>query len=234
MKEYKDVAFDVKAEDIDTQGFFKGYASTFGGPPDAYGDIIEEGAFAQSLTKGGRNGTGVRMLWQHDPKQPIGVWRELAENKKGLKVTGQLAIETQLGHDAYVLMKMGALDGLSIGYDVVEYEIDGKREQRLLKKVNLWEISPVTFPANTRSTITNVKGMIEEADNERDLERALREAGLSINAAKYVVKLARPSLREAKAERSPLVQLEKQLEFMTTDIGWGSVVKTLENMADDL
>lgn len=195
-KDYLDIPFEVKAEDISEEGRFKGYGSTFGGSPDAYGDIVVSGAFLSSLSRGGRNKSGIPMLWQHNASQVPGVWTDLAEDKRGLKVEGQLALKTQLGLETYELMKLGGVKGLSIGYDVVTYERDEKRKVRLLKEVDLWEISLVTFPANTHARVTSVKA-IEEAKTERELEEALREASLSKSAAQYIVKLCRQSLRES-------------------------------------
>uniref|UniRef100_A0A6M3ITP4 Putative prohead protease n=1 Tax=viral metagenome TaxID=1070528 RepID=A0A6M3ITP4_9ZZZZ len=198
-KQYLDIPFEVKLENISEEGRFKGYGSTFGGSPDAYGDVVVNGAFLSSISKGGRNGMGVPMLWQHNTSQIPGVWTSLAEDKRGLKVEGQLALKTQLGMESYELMKLGGIKGLSIGYDVINYEVDEKRKVRYLKEVDLWEVSLVTFPANTRAKITSVKA-IEEAKTERELEQALREADLSKAAAQYIVKLCRPSLRESEEE----------------------------------
>lgn len=194
--ERKDFPFEIKSDDLEASGIFKGYASMFGGEPDSYGDVIMQGAYTDTLSKGGRNGYGVAMLWQHDPSKPLGVWTRLEENKKGLQVEGQLAINTQLGKEAYELMKMGAVRGLSIGYQVNKdgFEIDDKKKIRKLKSVDLWEISPVTFPASTRAQITGVKAILENAKTERQLEEALRDAGLTIGAAKYIVGLCKPSL----------------------------------------
>ena len=202
MKQYMDLTFEIKGDDIQDNGTFKGYGSTFGGKPDTYGDIVVEGAFSETLKKGGVNGFGVAMLYQHQHDKPIGVWTSLAENKKGLAVEGQLAMGTQLGQETYELMKLGALKGLSIGYDIPKggLEVDPKKGVRYLKQINLWEISPVTFPANRRSQITGVKA-IAEATNERELESALRDAGLSFKAAKYVVSLCKPSLRDLKGDQ---------------------------------
>jgi len=200
-KEWKDVPFEIKKEDISEEGMFTGYASTFGGKPDSYRDIVVEGAFRETLEKGGRNGTGVMMLWQHQNAQIPGLWVELSEDKKGLRNVGQLALETALGHDVHVLMKLGAVKGESIGYDAVEYEIDEKNRLRYLKSIILWEISLVSFPANTRARITGVKAF-EDAQTPRQLEGALREVGLSHEQSKYIVKLCMPSLREADTETS--------------------------------
>jgi hypothetical protein len=197
-KERKDFPFEIKADDIQASGVFKGYGSLFDKEPDSYGDIIMPGAFKESLSRGGRNGTGVAMLWQHDPSKPLGVWNQIYEDAKGLYVEGQLAMNTQLGKEAHELMKMGAVRGLSIGYQVDKdgYEIDDKIKSRNLKVIDLWEISPVTFPAKIRANITGVKAMIESARTERQLEEALRDAGLTIGAAKYIVGLCKESLAD--------------------------------------
>lgn len=200
-REWMDVPFEIKKEDISEEGLFTGYASTFGGKPDAYRDVIIEGAFRDTLEKGGRNGNGIMLLWQHDHKQIPGIWIELSEDKKGLRNVGQLALETSLGHDVHVLLKMGAVKGESIGYDPVDYEINEKERIRYLKSVVLWEISLSSFPANTRARITGVK-CFEEAQTPRQLEGALREAGLSHEQAKYIVKLCSPSLREADSDEA--------------------------------
>src|SRR2546426_564387 len=71
------------------------------------------------------------MLWQHDADEPIGVWTEMAEDAKGLRVKGQLCLDTARGKEAYALLKMGALNGLSIGFCTVpgtsRYNDDGVR-----------------------------------------------------------------------------------------------------------
>lgn len=182
---FREFPAELKTEE---SGYFEGYASTFGGEPDTYGDVIVEGAFRDTLIKGGYGGRGIKMLWQHDNRNPIGRWDEIIEDSKGLRVKGQLAIKTTQGKDAHELMKIGAIDGLSIGYDTVDsLAVTEGKIKRYLKKVDLWEISPVTFAANPRANITLVKAAIEAATNERELEQALRDGGLSIRAAQYIV-----------------------------------------------
>lgn len=218
MKNYliKEFPLEIKAEDITEEGIFMGYASTFGGKPDSYGDVIRQGAFKETLKKGGRNGTGIALLWQHDSSKPIGIWTEIVENSRGLKVTGKLNLDVQLGKEAYSLMKMGAVKGLSIGFtpaiddkgELLEdaYEWDSKKRIRYLNKVDLWEISTVTFPANTRANVTDVKNAIENAKDERELEDALREVGgLSLSASKYIVGL----IKDVKFSRGKFLSEEE-------------------------
>lgn len=205
-RKYIDVPFEK--EDVQENGIFKGYGSTFGGKPDSYGDIIAPGAFSETLLKNGRGGMGVSMLWQHKSDEPIGVWTALSEDRRGLKLEGKLEIDSEFGKRIHGLMKMGALKGLSIGFDMPRdkngkvdpstYEIDSKKNTRLLKRINLWEVSPVTFPANTRARITGVKS-IEEAKTEREMERILRDSGLSKSDAVYLASLCKSGLRDSGA-----------------------------------
>lgn len=211
------VPFSLKTDDVSEEGKFKGYGSTFGGEGDSYKDVIVEGAFKKTIKNGGRNGNGIAMLWQHDPHNPIGIWNEITENRKGLYVEGELVLDVQKAKEAYALMKKGAVRGLSIGWDLPRdsdgkatkgsYEFDEESGTRYLKEVDLWEISPVTFPANVGATISDVKGIheLENAHTPRELERVLREVfNLSNSEAKYVVKLARPSLREVENKESKI------------------------------
>jgi hypothetical protein len=200
---YNAYPFTYDVKEITDQGTFSGYGSIFDDEPDSYGDIIEKGAFSKTLLTQGRNKNGVAMLFQHDHDKPIGVWTEMVEDDIGLKVRGQLAINTTLGKDVYELMKLGAIKGLSIGYNIKREEIDNERNVRVLKEIELWEISPVTFPAKITATITNIKN-IEECLTERDLENALRESGLSKSASQYLVKLCRKGLRESVKEDNSL------------------------------
>ena len=195
------VPFEIKQDDIEETGIFKGYGSVFGNK-DSYHDIMMPGAFTKTLLAGGRNGNGVAMLKQHDSRKPIGVWTLLAEDNKGLRVEGQLVMKTKDGSDTYELMRAGALKGLSVGYDTVIDEYDSKKKVRYLKEVDLWEVSPVTFGSNKKATITSVKEVdvnkIKSAKTERELESALREVeGLSECSAKLLVKMCKPFLREA-------------------------------------
>ena len=195
-----DFAFEVKEADIKEDGIFSGYGSTFGGEPDSYGDVIAQGAFKNSLASGGRNRNGIALLWQHDSSQPIGVWQQMVEDSKGLAVQGKLALDTQLGKETYNLLKMGAIKGMSIGYNAKVWEYDKEKDIRLLKEIELWEVSLVTFPANIHAQITGVKAF-EEAQTIREFETALRDAGLSSKQAVYVISLCRDSFEKRRVSR---------------------------------
>ncbi len=122
----------------------EGYASLFD-LADQGGDVVGKGAYVASLQSLDAEGRRVKMLWQHDPAQPIGVWDEVREDARGLYVKGRVLDGTQKGREAITLIDAGAIDGLSIGYRTVKA---AKMEsgQRLLKELELWEVSLVTFP----------------------------------------------------------------------------------------
>lgn len=205
MKEYMEIGFEIDTKNISEDGTFSGFGSTFGGEPDSYGDVVLEGAFKKSLEKGGRNGFGISMLWQHDAHQPIGTWLSLVEMKKGLKVEGKLSLGVQKADEALILMKDGALRGLSIGYRIPKggSEYDSDKDIRYLKEIDLWEISPVTFPANTRAQIMNVKE-IGGIRTERELEAYLRDSGLSRRQAIIIAGMCVPYLGQIREQEKSL------------------------------
>ncbi len=135
-------------------GEFSGYASLFH-VRDGGGDIILPGAFAASLAR--RGPRGVRMLWQHDPARPLGVWLAMREDERGLFVHGRLALATATGREAAELMRMGALDGLSIGFRTIRSRRDRSRRARLVMALDLWEISLVTFPMLSGARVRSIR-----------------------------------------------------------------------------
>ena len=120
-----------------------GYAALFGRAEQG-GDIVQAGAYAASLARLAAEGRKVKMLWQHDPARPIGVWDTVREDARGLYVEGRLLSDVQTGREALSLLTAGASDGLSIGYRTVKSEKSGAG--RLLIEIDLWEVSLVTFP----------------------------------------------------------------------------------------
>src|SRR5260221_14772954 len=145
---------------IEADGTFSGYASLFG-KADLGRDMVLPGAFRASLAK--RGAAGVKMLFQHDPNQPIGVWTEIREDEQGLFVKGKLTTEVSRAREVLSLMRAGALDGLSIGYRTVRGKTDAKTGIRSLMEVDLWEISVVTFPMLPEARVSSVKTMRDAA-----------------------------------------------------------------------
>ncbi len=135
-------------------GVFVGYASLFG-VRDASGDMVMPGAFATSLKK--RPPGEVRMLFQHDPSEPVGTWLEMVENARGLYVRGRLDPNVQRGRELLSLLESGGLDGLSIGFKTLVASREKMTNTRLLLKVDLWEVSLVTFPMLVGARVSELK-----------------------------------------------------------------------------
>ena len=150
-----------------------GYASLFG-KRDQGGDVVQKGAYAASLKALAAAGRQVKMLWQHDPTQPIGVWDDVREDGIGLWVKGRILTEVEKGREAAALLSAGAIDGLSIGYRTVKSERDGKG-QRLLSELELWEVSLVTFPMLPEARVA-AKGDDPAADIWRELAAVFEDA----------------------------------------------------------
>jgi HK97 family phage prohead protease len=183
-----DVGFEIKA--VNADGTVEGYGSVFG-VKDSYADIIQKGAFVKSIAAHREGKSMPAMLWQHDASQPIGIWTEMSEDANGLKLKGKLAMDTVKGSEAHALLKMGAINGLSIGFMTKQSSYDEKTEIRTLTEVELWEVSLVTFPANTKARVTNVKSA-DELQTPKDAERFLRDSGMSkADALSFVTRVMR-------------------------------------------
>ncbi|WP_262027639.1 HK97 family phage prohead protease [Microvirga sp. Mcv34] len=139
---------------VDVDGVFEGYASLFG-TADLGKDVVMPGAFADSLRK--RGARDVRLLWQHDPGQPIGRWLVIEEDRRGLRVRGKLNLAVERAREIHALMREGAVDGLSIGFRVERARAERPTGLRRLEKLDLWEISIVTFPMLPAARVETVK-----------------------------------------------------------------------------
>ncbi|MCI0430757.1 MAG: HK97 family phage prohead protease [Rhodospirillales bacterium] len=202
MKHRTTVPFELKALDGgEAEGSFEGYGSVFN-VEDLGRDVVAPGAFRNTLAESEREGRWPRMLWMHQSDEPIGVWREMREDARGLYVRGQLATGTQRGREALELMRLGAVDGLSIGYAAVEASTDDVTGIRVITEARLFEVSPVVFPMNTEARVTGVKTSAGFSQlSEREFERFLRDAGLPKSFATAVTlhgfKQASAALRDA-------------------------------------
>ena len=200
--EHIEITSEIKAEDIEKEdGTFIGYGSIFNNT-DLGNDVVEKGAFTKSLGKTGPK--GVKMLFQHKTDMPIGVFESVEEDEKGLRVKGRLALKTQAGREAYELLKMGAIDGLSIGFRVKPdgQKYDSKSKRRYIKEVELMEISLVTFPMNPRARVRSVKG---DGLSIREWENGLRDVfHLSRSEAKVAAKAVHDVFSQCDAESKSL------------------------------
>ena len=203
-KEFVEVKSELKLYDDEDDenkefGLFEGYGSVFGNK-DLGNDVIQQGAFTKSLRK--RKNKGVKLLYQHKSDMPIGVFDEVREDDHGMVVKRRLALKTQAGAEAYELLKMGALDGLSIGFRVNPEEVtyDKRNNKRIIKEVDLMEVSLVTFPMNPQATVRSVKG---EQYSIREWENGLRDAfNLSRSEAKVAAKAVTKCFDQREVDES--------------------------------
>ncbi len=166
--EHKFCRFD--SDEMTVQGLsIEGYASLFG-QTDQGKDVVRKGAYGKSLKGLAKAGRSVKMLWQHDPAQPIGVWDDLREDDRGLYVKGRLLEGVEKGREAAALIEAGAIEGLSIGYLTkrATKTPDGKR---VLTELELWEVSLVTFPM-----LPSARVAAKSDDLEGDLLREMAAA----------------------------------------------------------
>jgi uncharacterized protein len=199
-KQRLDIPLSIKS--VTDTGEFEGYGSVFG-VKDSYSDIVMMGAFAKTLADWKSKGGMPAMLWQHDQREPIGIYTDIKEDDIGLYVKGRLLIEDDpLAKRAHAHMKAGSLSGLSIGYWLNDYDYDGSKDAFLLREIDLLEISLVTFPANDAARISNVKSSLEAGYTPRpsDMERLLRDAGLSRSLAKAFMACGYRALDQRDAE----------------------------------
>ena len=212
-KESLEIKSSIKAYNDDEEdkdyGTFEGYGSVFGNK-DLGNDVIERGAFLKSLKR--RKPQNVKLLYQHKSDMPIGVFDEIREDDHGLVVKGRLALKTQAGAEAYELLKMGALDGLSIGFRVNPKEVsyDKRGNKRIIKEVDLMEVSLVTFPMNPQATVRSVKG---EDISIREWENGMRDAfSLSRSEAKMAAKAVTDAFGQREVDTNvELVEAIKKL-----------------------
>lgn len=225
-------ALDIKSiQESDDGRVFSGYGSTFGNV-DRVNDIVEKGAFSKSLEKHKADGSMPSLLLHHDLHRPIGVWTKMEEDDYGLAVEGKLTKGVRDADEAYALLKDGALHSMSIGYRVTREEYDRKAGVNRLHEIALHEVSLVTIPANAEAIV----GAVKNADGEpdiRELERVLRDAGLSRKEAKAVLScgfkaIAAEAVEESVEEAPVLNEEAKQLAEMA-DVARKSDIQDLLN-----
>jgi uncharacterized protein len=175
--ERKFAGFDVAVE-VSGGVEISGYASLFG-DVDKGGDVVLAGAYAASLAAVKAAGRNIKMLWQHDPAQPIGVWDEVREDSRGLWVKGRILDAVARGREAAALIEAGAVDGLSIGYRTVKASRNTKG-QRLLSELELWEVSLVTFPMLPSARVGSKGAETALGDVLRDMAATFERARVEL------------------------------------------------------
>ena len=210
------VPLALDAKQLTEDGEFEGYASVFG-ERDQGDDIVLAGAFSESLRK--RPAEKIKLLWQHNTNEVIGKWLEMREDQRGLYCKGKLFLGVQKAKECLELMREGAVDGLSIGFRTLVDEYDRQNGVRRLLKVDLREVSVVTFPMLESAIVALVKG--DQLPSEREFERWLvREAGFSAKQAKGIIANGFKSLlNERDAGSSDVSSLKQAVRELSSAFG---------------
>lgn len=211
-KEKKHLTFRGKLKALDQDedvGTFEGYGAVFSNV-DRHNEVIMPGAFRRSLMENGMPA----LIWQHDSKQPIGVYTNVKEDDHGLYVRGQLNLFVQKGKEAWQLLKQGALGGLSVGFVTQRDRINEETGTRQLEDIDLYEISLVTFPANPMAKVVNVKEW-----DERKYEKFLRDAGFSRKDSKTLTAHGFKSILETQRD---------------ADVEWDEFIADVKSLNDIL
>jgi uncharacterized protein len=161
--EIKNTRFELKASG---DNYFEGYASVFGNI-DSHDDIIETGSFKKTIKE---NKNRIKVLWQHNMMEPIGLPEVMEEDSQGLYVKAKIS-QTDTGKKALILIKDGVINEMSIGFDIIkkDYSKINNKDVRVIKEVRLWEFSPVTFASNSMAKIVKFNKMLENVGNDREL-----------------------------------------------------------------
>lgn len=212
IKKRLDTQFKVKS--VSATGEFSGYGSIFG-VKDSHSDIVIKGAFQKSLDQWKEKETLPALLWMHDTREPIGIYTKMEEDENGLYVEGRLLIDDDpLAKRAHAHLKAGSLSGLSIGYNLKDYEYDRDKEAFMLKEIDLWEVSVVTFPSNDEARVDDVKQVLKsgEIPTPRDFEKALRDVGLSQQQSKRFMAEGYKGLRDVETEEPTISDLKSLIQ----------------------
>ena len=209
--QYTDTSAEFSLKMDGDEGEFTGYAARFNNI-DQGGDKIVNGAFDASIKK--RGAGGIKLLNQHRPGEPIGIIKSIESNNKGLKISGKLLLSIEKGREVYEMMKAGILDAMSIGYSMGPRDFSYDGDVRVLKKVDVREISVVTFPMNESARITRVKSdELREADFIKFFEdHGILEGQDAIVAAKAAVEaLQKPDADDDALEWVALSRLSQAI-----------------------
>lgn len=212
---YIERPFEIKA--VEEDGIFEGRGSVFGNV-DSYKEIVAPGAFTDTLAAWKAQNRLPPVLWQHRSGEPIGPHTDMEERADGLYVKGQLLVnDVQRAKEARALMKAKAVNGLSIGFVTREDAYDRVTGIRTLKKVDLWEVSVVTFPANPAAQISSVKSAIDGIQTFAEAESFLREVG-RLSKADATGFIARFKSLGGRSESDELGALAAAIERRTAQL----------------
>ncbi|WP_436463007.1 HK97 family phage prohead protease [Acinetobacter seifertii] len=211
------VYFKMQEQTVQEDGFFSGYLAVFNNI-DSHGDVIRKGAFLKTIEEWNSKGKYPAIFWNHDPDEPIGVFTLMREDEKGLYVEGRLLISDIVrAKSTYALMKVKAIDGMSIGYITIQATHDPQTMIRELLELELVEGSIVAFPSNPNSLISSVKSKLQEGElpSLPEFEKFLRESGFSKTQATVIAsKGLRHLLSESEGENEKANSISNALNIL--------------------
>ena len=204
VMETRAIEVDLDIREGDDEGIFEGHGAVFD-KKNSHQEIIKRGAFKESIEKRGTK--GIKMLMGHDRTAPIGKWTELREDSKGLFVRGKLLLTLAKAQEALLLMREGILDGLSIGFSIIEDSFDREERAFILHKIDLREVSPVLIPSASEALISKVREFgPDDVMTKNDLEKALRDAGFSRSFSQYICAgWSPPAPRDAEGDNQSVL-----------------------------
>ncbi|QNX28249.1 HK97 family phage prohead protease [Acinetobacter seifertii] len=211
------VYFKMQEQTVQEDGFFSGYLAVFNNI-DSHGDVIRKGAFLKTIEEWNSKGKYPAIFWNHDPDEPIGVFTLMREDEKGLYVEGRLLISDIVrAKSTYALMKVKAIDGMSIGYITIQATQDPQTMIRELLELELVEGSIVAFPSNPNSLISSVKSKLQDGElpSLPEFEKFLRESGFSKTQATVIAsKGLRHLLSESEGENEKANSISNALNIL--------------------
>ncbi|HDG7210972.1 HK97 family phage prohead protease [Acinetobacter nosocomialis] len=211
------VYFKMQEQTVQEDGFFSGYLAVFNNI-DSHGDVIRKGAFLKTIEEWNSKGKYPAIFWNHDPDEPIGVFTLMREDDKGLYVEGRLLISDIVrAKSTYALMKVKAIDGMSIGYITIQATHDPQTMIRELLELELVEGSIVAFPSNPNSLISSVKSKLQDGElpSLPEFEKFLRESGFSKTQATVIAsKGLRHLLSESEGENEKANSISNALNIL--------------------
>ncbi len=211
------VYFKMQEQTVQEDGFFSGYLAVFNNI-DSHGDVIRKGAFLKTIEEWNSKGKYPAIFWNHDPDEPIGVFTLMREDEKGLYVEGRLLISDIVrAKSTYALMKVKAIDGMSIGYITIQATHDPQTMIRELIELELVEGSIVAFPSNPNSLISSVKSKLQDGElpSLPEFEKFLRESGFSKAQATVIAsKGLRHLLSESEGENEKAKSISNALNIL--------------------
>lgn len=207
----------MQEQTVQEDGFFSGYLAVFNNI-DSHGDVIRKGAFLKTIEEWNSKGKYPAIFWNHDPDEPIGVFTLMREDEKGLYVEGRLLISDIVrAKSTYALMKVKAIDGMSIGYITIQATHDPQTMIRELLELELVEGSIVAFPSNPNSLISSVKSKLQDGElpSLPEFEKFLRESGFSKTQATVIAsKGLRHLLSESEGENEKAESISNALNIL--------------------